>query len=734
MKNKTVKVTAVALSAAVLIGAGATAVWAQNTAEKAPADIKPVAQTAEKPDSPSKDEIVYVLSGADGAVKKVIVSDWLQNTKQEASLGDLSHLENIENVKGSETHTTGADGKVVWNAEGKDIYYQGTTKMEVPVKMNIRYTLDGKPIAPKDLAGKSGKVTVRFDFENRASQMVTINGKQQKIYVPFTMVTGVMLDTNIFHNVTVTNGKMENIGNQMVVAGLAFPGLQESLNLSKKDLEVPDFVEFSADVKGFDMGSTLTMASTVLFSNLDTEELTVDKLTDQVKQLTDGMDQLMDGSNKLHKGLNTLLEQAGLLAAGVDQLTQGGDKLKDGVGALSDGTDQLQAGAAQLSDGLHKLDANSAALNGGAKQVFDTLLDTANKQLAQSGQKIPTLTVDNYAAVLDKVIASLDKNKVYQEALQQVTQTVEGKREEIKNAVTAEIRKTVQKEVLTQVTAGVRKTAAEGVQANKEQFRAAVIRQVLHMSVADYDAAVKAGSIPKETQDAINAGVEKAMADKVESIMSSEETQRNIQVITQQKTEETMKSEKIAALIEDNTNKQVQKIIAETMASPAVQEKLQAASEGAKAIIGLKASLDSYNSFYLGLRTYTAGVAQAAAGAGDLLVGTNALKGGLDTLTGGVSELAAGLHTMQGKTPALIDGVSALKDGSKALKDGLTKLMDEGIQKIADLADKDLNTLVERIKAVTHAGKQYNTFTGVEEGTKGTVKFVYKTEAITAAK
>ena len=35
--------------------------------------------------------------------------------------------------------------------------------------MNISYQLDGKDIAPAELAGKSGKVTIRFDYENHCT-------------------------------------------------------------------------------------------------------------------------------------------------------------------------------------------------------------------------------------------------------------------------------------------------------------------------------------------------------------------------------------------------------------------------------------------------------------------------------------------------------------------------------------------------------------------------------------
>lgn len=65
------------------------------------------------------------------------------------------------------------------------------------------------------------------------------------------MLTGLMLDNDVFSNVSVTNGKIINDGDRTIVAGFALPGLQENLNLSKDKFEIPDYIEVTADVKNF---------------------------------------------------------------------------------------------------------------------------------------------------------------------------------------------------------------------------------------------------------------------------------------------------------------------------------------------------------------------------------------------------------------------------------------------------------------------------------------------------
>ena len=99
-----------------------------------------------------KVETVYVTADANGAVNDVIVSEWLKNATASSELSDTTELKNIVNVKGDETFKDNGDGTLTWDAEGADIYYQGTTDKQLPVTMKITYTLDGKEISPEELA------------------------------------------------------------------------------------------------------------------------------------------------------------------------------------------------------------------------------------------------------------------------------------------------------------------------------------------------------------------------------------------------------------------------------------------------------------------------------------------------------------------------------------------------------------------------------------------------------
>lgn len=727
MNKKVTKIIAICLCAALCLG-GAGVAFAQTGSKQESAQPTAAQKAADLQQKISKDETVYVLAGADGSVQKIIVSDWLKNELGSASLTDKSGLSNIENVKGDESYSINGDNMTVWDAQGNDIYYQGDIQKELPVGLTVRYTLNGKTVSPEQLKGQSGKVTIRFDYENRQYETVQINGQNQRIYVPFAMLTGMILDNDTFRNVTVTNGKLVNDGDRTVVVGLAFPGLQENLNLSRDQLSIPSSVEITADVTDFSLGMTVTLACNDLFSQLGDVDLGSLDAAGSLNKLTDAMDQLLNGSSALYDGLTTLLDKSGELAAGVEELAQGAAAIKAGADSLDEGAAELKAGLADLSEGLNKLSANSAALNGGAEQVFNSLLETATAQIRAKGLTVPDLTIENYAEELNKLIKSLDETTVYENALTQVTAAVEKQRPLITQKVTAAVRQ----EVEAKVTAAVKTEAATAAQA---QVAENVIQTATGMTKKDYDAAVAAGQIPQATQDAVNAAIQAQLSDPdvqkqinaaVEAQMASETVKNTIKA----QTDAQMQTEKVQATISQNVELQVKKAIAENMASDEVQKQLQAASEGSKTLIALKASLDDYNAFYLGLLDYTAGVDEAAEGSNELYAGAGDLKDGTAELRAGAAKLYAGVLQLKDGTPALVSGVTQLKDGAMQLSEGLQQLNKEGIQKLTKLLQDDLGDLTARVQATIDVSRDYRSFSGISDDASGQVKFIYRTDEI----
>lgn len=287
-----------------------------------------------------KDETVYAFAAADGTVEQVLVNETLKNNHKEATLEDTTNLKNIVNLKGDETFTQQGN-KLVWDADGAEISYQGTTEKALPVTVSATYYLDGNEIKPEELAGKSGKVKIRLDYTSEETVTKTINGKDEKISVPFVAVSGMILGDN-FTNIQVTNGKYLEQGENKIVIGYALPGLDSGVKTAAEDLdtEIPEYVEVSADVVDFSLDMTVTLlvnGSQMNFSGgVDLTDL--DALTESLQgagnQLADGSGDLADGAGTLKDGMDTLAGKSGDLTNGIGVINQSAQSIAAGVNQL----------------------------------------------------------------------------------------------------------------------------------------------------------------------------------------------------------------------------------------------------------------------------------------------------------------------------------------------------------------------------------------------------------------
>ena len=387
MNKKLSKVLHTGIAAAMMLSMGNFEVFAEETDSKNNGgnETETTSGNTEKisinndSNTEGKDETVYVITDASGEKQNVIVSDWLKNGSSSDIIKDYTTLKDIVNVKGDETYSTNNDGSISWNAEGNDIYYQGTTDAELPVAVKISYQLDGADISAEDLAGKSGHVTIRFDYENNSTKDVMINGKKTTIKTPFAMVSGLELPNDKFSNIQVENGKVISEGDNAFVIGMAFPGLKESLDLDDDedlkdkigDIEIPEYVQIEADVTDFSLEMNMTLASSSFLSDLKVDDDgTLDELKDDMNTLQSSAQELVDGTQTLKDGTGDLVDGAKKLDNGASDLKSGTSELYDGAGKLDDGAGTLKNGTSDLYTGTSKVDDGAGTLKNGTSDLY----------------------------------------------------------------------------------------------------------------------------------------------------------------------------------------------------------------------------------------------------------------------------------------------------------------------------------------------------------------------------
>lgn len=281
-------------------------------------------------DAAYKQETVHVTADPLGTPEKIEVEVVLC-CDGAGRLPDKTDLTDIRNTQGEETYVQAADGTIRWENKGEDIHYKGDgTGKALPLDLNITYTLDGMLCSPQGLAGKSGHLTIRFDYKNKLEATVEQGEKTQTVPVPLMAMTLVPLDEDVFSNVTVTNGKVMRLGDSGMAVGFALPGMAQALNLERlsytEDIDIPDYFEISADVRDFSLDFTATMVSAGILDDMEEDNLTLDENFDgtagdidsAIDTMFDGADELSDAVKQFQSGIDAIVKA---LKTGAETLT-----------------------------------------------------------------------------------------------------------------------------------------------------------------------------------------------------------------------------------------------------------------------------------------------------------------------------------------------------------------------------------------------------------------------------
>lgn len=739
-------------------GIGATAVFAEknSTAVTAEADSttgsskdaddiadKLMDSVSLKDNDADKDESVYLISDANGNVNKTIVVDHLKNKDKKDTLEDASNLSDIENVKGKEKFTQSGD-KLTWQAGGKDIYYQGTATEEPPVTQKVTYYLDGKEISPEDLAGKSGKVKIRFDYTNTTSYTETVNGEKQTVSVPFAAITGLVLGDG-FENIEVTNGKAEVSDSSSVVLGYALPGLNDSLGIKDGDLDgdvnIPEYMEMTADVKNFSMPAAMTFvvnaSDYVSTDGIDTSDIDdmINDLKDASTQLQDGSKTLAEGTDTLADGLSTLQSKLGTFASGVGTLKSGLKTYTDGVSTLSGGLNTLGSKSGTLVSGVSKLSKGTSDLNAGVQELDKTLQAGPTDEQKNTIKSTAVQTVkDSFAGEQGEVVNTSIYNSLRYELDNEGNVAVDenGNKKDSLLYTTLKagtvynnsyvnigtIYNNTVNEVLSAVLGRREGTSEELSNALKQNYQTSnqtvyhVIEKMSPSQLAEF----------LYTQN----GAQKTIFETIEENINSGITAADSQVSAGVDSNIETMAKKLSGACE-----QVSETVAATAAVSGASETMNSihakinAQRLVSGVAELNEGVNGENGLVANMPTLTSGIKQ-------LVDGSNTLVANNAQLNSGASQLADGTNQIVSGVDQLTTGSKTLSEGAHTLADGMVQFNEEGINKILDAYNGDLKPFTDKLQAVIDAGEEYQTYSAIADGQTGSVKFIYKLASIDA--
>lgn len=664
-----------------------------------------------------KEESVYVKADPSGKVTSTTVTEWLKNPGS-GTFADVTGLDDVRNIKGDEEFTKGSGEEVNWKSEGDDIYYQGTTDQELPVDVKVSYKLDGKDISAEDLEGKDGKVEIHIDYDNKSKETVDVNGEQVEMYTPFTMVTAMMLSADEYSNITIDHGKIMSDADKNIVVGLGFPGLSENLNLDDADLDIdiPDSVTITADVKDASVGPTITVASSEIMDEFDLSDVNdFDSLEDSIGQLEDAADQLVDGSKEaadgskeLADGSKTLADGSKELASGSKTLADGSKELSDGVNTLNDKSGELISGVNTLADGIGTYTNGVTGLYQGSVSIAEGAAQlqagakSLNEGVQQAAAGANNLTVG--AQSVKEGMASVGNNLgTVSAALGNVTA----------ESVMAGVDVTISNEKATlteeQISAIVEANFANADDATKAQVRTA-INAALEQSTVSADTAKSLNATGKTVVGTV--GQAKKGVDDIQTAVNSQLVPGIASIQTG--------AGQLAGMLGQGDG-QVQTI---GSGAATLEAGTKSLAEGTQTLsAGAKQLRDNSAPLIAGMEALKQGGSQLASGVGQLANGAGQVSDGASALADGSQQLADG-------SQQLADGSQQLADGNQQLADGMSEFKTEGIDKLTEVFDGDIQNVTSRIDAMSTLGKNYKSFAGIKDGMNGSTKFIIETVGV----
>ena len=617
--------------------------------------------------SSEKEEVIYVNTDGSGSVTEI-------NAVNIFGSGSITDYGNYSAVKmlSTDEEITLKGNTVTFTSDSDRVYYQGTMKKtDMPWNISLRYVLDGNEISAEELAGASGSLKIYFDIEKNKK----CKGNFADSYA---LQASFTLDTEKCENITAGKATSANVGKNRQLTYTVLPG--KTLN-----------AVITAEVSDFEMPA-VTINGIKMNLDIDTADM---EISDRIDEIVDAVNTLDDGAGEINSGLEKLYSATG--------------KLKSSTATLDSKVGLLADGAGSLSDGLTQITSKNKELNDGAYMTFSGLCTASeqilNAQLKANGIDNVTLTPENYSEVLTGLLNEMGTEAVYKKAYAaayaEIEKQVNKNEDAVYSAYISSNADSIYVSYITENADTLYQEAAYQALLSELMSKGMDKQSAEKYLAGDEGQLLIAGSVTEMSDEQkakiIDTAVKNLTAQQKQQILKGAESS----LTAKQKAE-----------IKDAYIKQ---LMTDEKVTSQISEAVSKSDEFSGQISQLKGQLDSCNTFYEGVKDYTAAVSETAKGA---------------------SSLKSNLNTLHINTGKLKNSVSLLNDSAKKLFDGSSKLKD-GTAEFADEADKFSNDADEEISemldSINGKGGSTVSFTSDKNTNVKSLQFVIKTTAIEKA-
>ena len=677
----------------------------------------------------TKEENVYAKLNESGDVKSVSVSEHLYDYNGN-KINDKSILKDIKNINGNEKFTQNGDN-LLWETNGNNIYYKGTYKKDLPISVNVKYYLDGEEKNVNDILGKKGNIKIVLNYKNNSYKNMNINGKTEKIYVPYAIVTTSILNNNDNKNIKVTNGKIIDNGVSSVVMAISSPGLYESLGVN--ELKNINEVEITYDTDCFELSSIYSVATTSLFddNNLD----------------------MFGEINDLYKSIN-------LLQSNMDTIVEASKK-------LSDGSNQMDAGITELNSRIQELtkkyqyyrsqDKNTLKeeLINIIEKNINTITPTLEEEITNETSKIikankeelesavVTYTKQNTKTVIDeeinKIVKELDVHSLMEKVIDSNLYNLLKNDKEVAE-LSNMLKEDINKELKNIVDSELNKINDSINNNMSESEREKYINNIVEKYGVTYEQAMGiVGEVQTDTLNQVKKNISNAnIADEIINTLNNKDYVSNLINNYINK----LNNKLSESLNNDTTineySKELKDKILYALNKDLENEKIYLNTNVKEYISSLVDKIIDNTAYDLSSK-YTEEYTN--------IVVRNVINNSLsednvdsklreilniyeDDINKKVTVLDDTINTLSVSLNKLNDGSKQISTGMNALSDGLEKYNKEGINKISDLVNGDVKTLQKRLDALIKLSDENKTIDNIPSGSKSNSKIIFMIDSI----
>ena len=535
---------------------------------------------------------------------------------------------------------------------------------------NITWEAQGKNIQYRGETNKNLPVTchIKYELDGNEVEAKDIVGKTGKVKITLEYTN------NEVHTVKVNGKNVKMYTPFVVVAGTIFDNTENS-NIKISSGKVIEngnkTIAIGLAVPGMQESLGISSDKFNIPSNIEFEMDAKDfEMNNIVAFATPKLLETED--LKMFDELDKIYSQVNTLQSSSRQLVDGANQVKDGAKQLDEGANTLKSGI-------------SVAYNG-ASTIKTAVAKSTNSLLNDRSDALDLKTLESIGVSASKTALatiSSQSEAIGSSAKEQATETIKKQLSSIGTSAKEQAQASI-KGQLSSIGTSAKKQATESI---KEQ-----------LSSIGKQAETEAANV--QLTDKQIAGIKAQVKANLEKDSNYIAMSEDMQAIVLQYSQVSAVS--AAKSTVTTTAKQVAN---KTAQSTAMQVAQSVANQTAKTVAGTVAN-----------QVKGAALSQVASQ--------------MSSLTEGLTELTSGLAQLNKGAGTLTEGTSTLADGSNTLAEGMNKFDQEGIEKIANYINGDVKDLTSRLEALKKLSEEYKTFTKINDGDKGSVKFIMITDSL----